>query len=582
MTERDKPPAGRSESAPLHDRPSGPLARLRAQLAGPRGYRRIDALLSMEDAPGAVAALSPNEVFELVHEVGFEDAQPLIELATPHQIQGCFDLDGWTKDSLDVVSLKPWLTALIECGFEKVGQVWGSLDAELRTLILQRNVIVYDTTQDEGPDDDNDEPIMPTPDRFFLLELKGDDDTQRVTMRIVEDLYRADPDLARHTIMAARSEPTSELEEMSYRWRSGRLADLGYVDFYEALDLFRPLPADQVHIGEGSHDRPLDEDEMRLPVAVAEEVLGRSFLARAMAAIEDPADAERIEHALMVLVNKVLAAGRAKPGQPEVVRRGALYATATLSLGLETIARAAAAADRSIGSAGEAGGRGDLERAQQALRTVGLGRLFRVGYTVTQKLAKLATALAPRSLTAGSPAKEVVAALCSPRPLFARAADEPPMPGMRPFESQADLRRAGEILAGLTIRIALVEGFGVNVVAMGQAPEPRPELDDHIRTALVRAIAANELRDEALTQAELQQLRRTAFEDDKLTPAARRKGFDAIKVRLGEAQLSASGIVLARLVDGWLDDLERILGGIREGDVDPRFVEGVLVEVKRS
>ena len=32
---------------------------------------------------GAIAALSPNEVFELVHEVGFEDAQALIELATP-------------------------------------------------------------------------------------------------------------------------------------------------------------------------------------------------------------------------------------------------------------------------------------------------------------------------------------------------------------------------------------------------------------------------------------------------------------------------------------------------------------------
>src|SRR5215510_10551187 len=72
MSERDDP------NGPL---PSGPLARLRAQLAGPRGYRRIDALLSSDNALGAVGQLSPNEVFELVHEVGFEDAQALIELA---------------------------------------------------------------------------------------------------------------------------------------------------------------------------------------------------------------------------------------------------------------------------------------------------------------------------------------------------------------------------------------------------------------------------------------------------------------------------------------------------------------------
>ncbi|MDX2093890.1 MAG: DUF6178 family protein [Kofleriaceae bacterium] len=544
--------------------PSGPLARLRAQLAGPRGYRRIDALLSAEDAPKAIAALSPNEVFELVHEVGFEDAQPLLELATPAQFQGCFDLDGWAKDSLEVAPLKPWLAALIEIGFEKVGEVWGALDAELRALILQRQVKVYDVSLEEEPAEDNENPIMATPDRFFMLELLGDEDTQRLVQSLVEDLYRADPDLARHTIMAARSEPPAELEEQSYRWRSGRLADLGYVDFYEALDLFRPLDADKVHIGEGSQDKLVgDEDLSRLPVVVAEEVIGRSFLARAMGAIDDPEEASRLEAALMVLVNKVLAAGRAKPGQAEVVRRGALYATATLSLGLETISR------------------GDLERAQQALRTISLSRLFRVGYTVTTKLARLAQALATRSVTAGSPAKELVAGLCSPRPLFTRVADEPPSNGVRPFEAAADLRRAGEILAGLTLRIALVESLGVDVVAMGQAPEPRPELDDHIRTALARAVVGGQLRGEALSQAELTTLRETGMQSGRLQPEAREAGLAALRSRLGQAQLQASGAVLGKLLDGWYADLEGILGGVT-GPIDPRFVEGVLVEVRRS
>src|SRR5262245_7284448 len=318
--------------------PTGHLARLRAQLAQPRGYRRIDALLSAENADAAVAALSAGEVFELVHEVGFEDSQALIELATPAQIQGCFDLDAWTSDQLEVAPLKPWLAALAEAGFEKLADIWSHLDSELRALIVQRYVKIYDSSLGEEPDEDNEAPIMTTPDRMFLLELSGDDDTQRLVMRLVEDLYRADPDLARHTIMAARSEPPAELEEMSYRWRSARLADLGYVDFYDALDLFRPLDADKVQIGEGSQERDI-EDASRLPLAIAEEVIGGSFLARAMSRIDDPAEAARLEAALIVLVNKVLAAARAKPGQSEVMRRGALYATATVSLGLETIAR---------------------------------------------------------------------------------------------------------------------------------------------------------------------------------------------------------------------------------------------------
>lgn len=548
--------------------PSGPLARLRAQLAGPRGFKRIDALLSSDDAVAEIAALSPTEIFELVHEVGFEDGQALIEYATPAQIQGCLDLDGWAADHLEVAPLKPWLTALIDVGFEKVGEVWRNLDAELRALIFQKQVKVYDVTLNEGPEEDSDAAIMPTPDNFFLVELPEDPDDQRLLQRLLEDLYRSDILLARHTLMAARSEMPAELEEMAYRWRSGRLADLGYVDFYEALDLFRPLTPDQVAIGEGSQDRIVEGEPTRLPVAVAEEVLGRSFLARAMATIEDPTEAERLESALTFLVNKVLAAGRAKPGQAEVVRRGALYATATLSLGLETLAR------------------GDLAKAQDALRTVALARLFRIGYTVTQRLAKLATALAPRSLTAGTPARDLVAALCSPRPLLARAADEPPAAGLRPFESAADLRRAGEILTGLTIRIALVESLGVDVVAMGQAPEPRPDLDDHIRTAIARVVAGGELRGEPLTQAELRALR-SRFAPRSPTQArlpddAARTVLAAVRARLDAAQVPASAPILVRLIEGWLADLERILGTVKDAEIDARFVEGVLVEVNRS
>jgi hypothetical protein len=531
----------------------------------------------MDDAPAAIAALAPNEIYELVHEVGFEDAQSLIELATPEQIRGCFDLEAWNKDDIQIAELKPWIGALIEAGFEKVGEVWAQLDPEFRALVIQRQTVIWDTTLEEGPEEDNDEPIMTTPDRFFMLQLTGDDDSQRQLQQLIEDLYRSDPDLARHTIMAARSEPAADLEEQSYRWRSGRLADSGYVDFYDALELFRPLTPDQVSIGENSQDRVVGEDETtRLPIVVAEEVIGRSFLARALAAIDDTAEAERIEGAVMVLVNKVLAAGRAKPGQTEVVRRGALYATATLSLGLETIARTEATRDHLGGDAGA------LAKATQALHTVSLSRMFRVGYTVTLRLAKLATALAPRSQTAGSPTRELIAALCSPRPLFSRAADDPPQRGMRPFEAQADLRRAGELLTALTIRIALVESFGVDVVAMGIAPEPRPELDDYLRTAVARAAAGGELTSAALTQAELAQLRTQAFSGATLTEAAKQRAHTAIASALGAAQLAASGVILAKLVDGWLADLERILGGVADADVDPRFVEGLLVEVRRS
>lgn len=541
----------------------GPLARLRAQLAGPRGVRRIDALLSAPDPAAAVAGLSVTEIFELINEVGLDDAAELVHLATPAQLRGCLDLDVWERDQPRVELARPWLAAILDAGHEKLGQVWAALDPEWRALFLQRNARIWDLTLGEEPDDSGEQPLYFTVDRFFALDLLGDEDTQRLVRALLDDLYRADADLARHTIMAARSEPGPELEEDSLRWRAGRLADLGYVDYYEALELFRPLEAGAVVVGEGSQDRlgPVLDPEAsspHLPVTVAEHVVARSFLARAWDRLGDPAEEERLEGALLVVVNKLLAAARARPGDPASLRAGADYATATISLGLEVVSK------------------GDLERAAAALRTVALGRLFRAGYTVGARLGRLAHGLAPRATTAGEPAAAVLAALTQPRPLYPRALDEAGRSGVRPFESQADLRRAAELLARLTLRIAVAESLGVNLLAMAQLPEPRPELDDHARTALARVIAGGELAPRALGRDELAGAR-AALADGRLPAAVRERAHQAVVARLDGARIQGGG-QLAALVDAWLDELEPLLAALDPARLDPRFVAGVLVE----
>lgn len=547
---------------------SGLLGGFRSKLSELRGARRLDALLGEDDAAGAVAALAPSEVYELVHEVGLEESGELLALATPEQVQGCLDFEAWDKDEYLPAAFQPWLAVIIEAGFEKLGEVWAGLDPEARMLYLQRHVTVFDVTMGEAPEEDDDSPMMTTPDGFFILKLLGEEDDQRLTLRLIEDLYRADANLARHTIQGARSEPAAELEEQSYRWRAGRLADLGYVDFHEALELFRPLEVDQVKIGEDPSSSVAEGDGSAAPLAVAKEVLDRPFLARALAEIHDAAELARIEGAILYLVNRVLAAARAKPGQQEVVQRAAQYASSTLSLGLEAVAR------------------GDAARAAAALGSVSLPKLFRVGYTLTLRLAKLAIALAPRSATAESPTREVVAALSSPRPLWAKAADRPPLgpaPGVRPFESLADIKRGTDVLSALTVRIALVESLGVNLLAMAKAPEPRPSLEDLLRTALLHAIASGRFQGGAMPAKALSALLPKVFVDGELTPAARRRAHDAVAAVLPAEQLLAGAAALPPLIDELLDQLAEILGGLAESgaagdeEIDPRFVEGIAI-----
>ena len=549
----------------------GNLTRMRTDLAGPRGAKRVDALLSAPDPEAAVAALAAPELYELVTQVGLGETLDLVALATPEQLRGCLDIEIWDRDRALVEPMRPWIAALVEIGHEKLGAVWEALDSELRALFIQKHGVIYDLSLGEEPDDDDGTAeLYFTPDRYFCLKLQGDEDARRLIRAMLDDLYRYEMDgvVARHSIMAARSEPAPELEEMAYRWRSGRMADLGYVDFHDALDLFQPLDPEKVSIGEGTEERFAVVDEAdaaaaRLPAAVADELLGRSFLARAVDHL-DAGEAERPKAAILVLTNKVLSAARIKPGDLEALRRGAHYATATLSLGLEVIAR------------------GDVERAAAALRSISVTRLHRVGYTVTLKLARLARGLGPRAATAGEPATDVLAALLGARPWMSRALDQPPAGGVRPFESPADLRRAAEVLARLALRVAIAESLGVDLVAMAQAPEPRPALDDHARTALVHAMLDGDAQGGALDDAALRRFRATCFAGASLTDDAQERALAALTRRLDAGGLTAAREPLPALVAGWLADLERTFGSLDGSTIDGRFVDGVITAAARS
>ena len=136
---------------------------------------------------------------------------------------------------------------------------WDALDGELTALIFARWLTIYDLSLGEDPEDGDERPFMTTPDTFFAIKFPEDESTALLARRIIEDLYRADMVLARHTLMSAHSEPVAELEEMSYRWRAGRMADIGYVDYYTALEVYRPIQAATVVIGENtSHLQSLD------------------------------------------------------------------------------------------------------------------------------------------------------------------------------------------------------------------------------------------------------------------------------------------------------------------------------------
>ena len=271
------------------------LTRYRAQLERGRRSRRADSLFATADPVGAIRALPPDEFFYVLHELGFPEALEILVHGTAEQVQGALDLALWDRDQISTERADEWLAAIAQAPFETVGAWARSLDIELVALLIRQRARIYDLSLEEPPDEPEGV-LFDTPDRLFTLELLGDEQTQRMTQQLMENLYRADQFMMRRFLVGMRSELDSELEQTAFRWRSGRMADLGFVDFYEALEVYRELDPASVQLESGpvALGQPPDElgmdTHLRLPVLMAARLAGATPFARAVAGLTSAAE----------------------------------------------------------------------------------------------------------------------------------------------------------------------------------------------------------------------------------------------------------------------------------------------------
>lgn len=408
-----------------------PLSRWRAALARARRGRKADAIISEPDAAQLVPSLPVQELYYAIKEVGLADAAELVALATPEQVQGFVDLDTWERDHLDERRVEAWLETLADAGYEKLGAVVDELDAEVIALWLQRQARIYDLSIEDPPQEPEGH-FYPTPDRFYLLDILAGGEEGKALERILDWLYRFDLELGRRVMMAAKWELDSDLEEHAYRWRQGRMADLGYVDFYEALSIYQWLDPASVKLDEHSFVAPPPETPTELPAVLAGSLDEAGFFGKALGTLGSDAEVERLHAALVLLINKAMAADLVDPGDFEHGKEALARAVAYVGLGLEYLSR------------------GDAPRAGQALGSVALERIFRVGFSLTLQVKTLADTLVTKGgvdpVGLDAPWDDVMRAVRQRRPEYPRALDTPPADGTRPFATLADVARAAAAL----------------------------------------------------------------------------------------------------------------------------------------
>jgi hypothetical protein len=574
--------------------PSTSLAGAEWLTEGTRPHQALDQLLRRPDAAKLVRSTQAQPLFLFIKSLGLADATELLALCSTQQLQAFLDMDAWEGDRVAPARFYPWLEALLELGVQKTGAHVRRLDPELLTTFLSPRLHVYELTDEEPPD----EPLgrfYATPDRFYMLDIlpdpDGDEDRPALLQRFFDTLYRADLELARTIVQSARWDAGAPAEESAYRFRSARMADLGYIEYYEALKIYMLLdpqaPPPPSELAASKTAPIIDEGTRALVFAPGLEDVDGTFNRAATYLPEG--ERSQLFQQLLLMANRVMAADRIELGDATAARTALRRTAGYLSLGLEFRLLPAVAGGRSQAAQPV---QINIAQAAQVLRETSLLYLFRLGYSLTVQLRKLASLLVEgheAGLTTLSPQRDP-ASLLPPRlseplrgilllrPLYSGYLDATVRPAsplsvvppLRPFGGLRELSRAAAFLADLsTLGKFLTTGLGLrrdNLVEVLGSTTPNAndvQLSDLLGTMIANLLLLRPPVLVPIARRDLPALRHTAW-SDKATLIAR------LEARVRERALGESEVALLwsapsmRLVDETLEALGRSLGSLPE------------------
>jgi len=436
---------------------------LAQQLAGLTGRKKVDALLDAPDPRALVRSLPAEDLYFTLKEVGIDDAHELVTLASPAQFRSFVDLDCWRRDGLQPRALLPWLRAALEG--DDFAKKLRTLDVEIVELLLRETVDVWD--REEDPDREPLGHPWTSPEGRYVLDFKLEGEDLQALQRAVGSYYDEDPLQAVRFLEAVRWELPSELEETALRFRTGRMADLGFPELEQALKLYAYVDPDAALPTESS--RP-DEP----PGFFLASLGSRGFLDEALAKL--PADGPlRIDRELAYVFNGALVADGVEPGDLDGVRRQLAAARDHLALGLEYTAQ------------------GDAARGAELLLTVPIARIFQVASGLTLKRKFRADRLAQTGFAGFPGAKDTswfdaplgaaVEGLRRKRPQLAVALErDGGAHELRPFRSRKDLALVDAALDRAEALAQVAQRLGIDPAQAERAAKAaRAELYSDVR-----------------------------------------------------------------------------------------------------
>src|SRR6185369_1375896 len=190
------------------------------------GSNKASMILDDSNPELLIQTLPMWDIFQIIHEVGAENAIDIFQLATPEQVRFILDLELWEDWTISVEETVKWIEIILSTGEANALRLLSEIDQELLILFLKKTLSVGGGLDDIINSEDHQGDWDHTFDEIFFLNIH-DDEHSELILKFLEFLYNEDHKLYRSLMLGAESELTSELEEVAGQFRAGRIADEG-------------------------------------------------------------------------------------------------------------------------------------------------------------------------------------------------------------------------------------------------------------------------------------------------------------------------------------------------------------------
>lgn len=337
--------------------PQGPEERIFKLCYAPADLRQM---LASADSRSKIRRLSVPHLFFGLSELTEAEIVDLVPHVTERQWQGVLDLACWAGDRMSAKSFLAFERHILRADDAVARKLVRAVDPNQWELFFKTSLHIYpEHEEDDFAGPESEEEILETPGGECRLGLPGSPEKQELLKGVLLRLYELDSEGLVLALGSARSRTAVEMEETAYQNRKRRIEDLGFQDYFEAIEIYGYLPPGSP-LPQKDWGRPTELSLLPVQMSANREEL---LLLKTIADLQESREVDLVLGELLFVCNKLLAADRVSPSTADRVKETIGKAIGTINLGLEQWSES------------------KLDRAREGIRRHYLQSFFQLGHS---------------------------------------------------------------------------------------------------------------------------------------------------------------------------------------------------------